>query len=102
MEALLSDKAVERQMAANYDLIVSPQSMAFREVVRRDPLGLRTLFTDNGVMSTLGSNYHLVCRHFFTPDSAVALAFLCTFCLKYSNYKKNLARYCQKYKTVFM
>ena len=76
MEALLSDKAVERQMAANYDLIVSPQSMAFREVVRRDPLGLRTLFTDNGVMSTLGSNYHLVCRHFFTPDSAVALAFL--------------------------
>ncbi|MDR2041496.1 MAG: MMPL family transporter [Tannerella sp.] len=78
MEALLTREAIERQMAANYDLMVSPSGMAFREMIRRDPAGLRSLFTDNGAALSqgFGGNYRLVYRHFFSPDSSLAVAFL--------------------------
>ncbi|MDR3267459.1 MAG: MMPL family transporter [Tannerella sp.] len=78
METLLTKDAVEQQMAANYDLMISPSGMAFREVVRHDPLGLRNLFMGEGASLTesFGGNYKMVYRHFFTPDTTVALAFL--------------------------
>ncbi|MDR1454390.1 MAG: MMPL family transporter [Tannerella sp.] len=79
MEALLTRGAIDRQMAAGYDLMVSPSGMAFREMIRRDPVGLRSLFvTDGGAALSrgLGGNYRLVYRHFFAPDSSLAVAFL--------------------------
>jgi predicted exporter len=78
IEGLLTKEAIERQMAASYDLIVSPSGMAFREMVRHDPVGLHTLFTGDGAAMTegFGGNFHLLYNHFFTPDSTVALAFL--------------------------
>jgi predicted exporter len=78
MEALLTGEAIDRQMAANYDLMVSPSGLAFREMIRRDPAGLRSLFADNGAALSqgFGGNYRLVYRHFFAPDSSLAVAFL--------------------------
>ncbi|MDR1675246.1 MAG: MMPL family transporter [Tannerella sp.] len=78
MEALLTREAIERQMAASFDLMISPSGMAFREMIRRDPVGLRSLFTDDGAALSrgFGGNYRLVYRHFFSPDSSMAVAFL--------------------------
>ncbi|MDR1102684.1 MAG: MMPL family transporter [Tannerella sp.] len=78
MEALLTREAIERQMEANYNLMISPSGMAFREMIRRDPVGLRALFTDGGAALSqgFGGNYRLVYRHFFSPDSSMAVAFL--------------------------
>ena len=78
LESLLTQEAIEQQMAANYDLLISPQGMAFREVVRQDPVGLRNLFIGNtsSLAEMFGGNYKMVYRHFFTPDTSVALAFL--------------------------
>lgn len=78
LESLLTQEAIERQMAANYDLLISPQGMAFREVIRQDPVGLRNLFIGNtsSLAEMFGGNYKMVYRHFFTPDTSVALAFL--------------------------
>ena len=77
IESLLTDEAVEKQMAANYEAIISPSSMVFSNIVRRDPLNLRTLFMDNGSLAeSFGGNYQIIYQHFFTPDSTIAIAFL--------------------------
>ncbi|MDR2764050.1 MAG: MMPL family transporter [Tannerella sp.] len=78
MEALLTREAIERQMAANYEQMISPSGMALREVIRRDPAGLRSLFTDGGaaLAGGAGGPYRLTYRHFFPPDSSLAVAFL--------------------------
>ncbi|MDR1745825.1 MAG: MMPL family transporter [Tannerella sp.] len=79
METLLTADAIQRQMAENYDLIISPSGMAYREVIRHDPVGLRNLFIsgDSSMASDgFGGNYKMVYRHFFTPDTGIVLAFL--------------------------
>lgn len=78
IESLLTNEAIEQQMAANYDLVISPQGMAFRDVVRQDPIGLRNLFMGNtsSMAEMFGGNYKMVYRHLFTPDTTTALAFL--------------------------
>ena len=77
IESLLAEEAIERQMAANYDMIISPSGMVFGNMVRQDPVGLRTLFMNDGSLTeSFGGNYKLVYQHFFTPDTTVALAFL--------------------------
>lgn len=78
IETLLTKEAIERQMAANYDQIISPEGMAFRNMIRQDPAGLRRLYMSNAssMAEMFGGNYKMVYRHFFTPDTSVALAFL--------------------------
>lgn len=78
IESLLTNEAIEQQMAANYDLVISPQGMAFRDVVRQDPIGLRNQFIGNtsSMAEMFGGNYKMVYRHLFTPDTTIALAFL--------------------------
>ncbi|MDR0795265.1 MAG: hypothetical protein LBE79_04320, partial [Tannerella sp.] len=77
IESLLTEDAIEQQMAANYELIVSPSGMVFGRMVRQDPIGLRTLFMNDGSLAeSFGGNYKLVKQHFFTPDTTIALAFL--------------------------
>jgi predicted RND superfamily exporter protein len=78
MKNLLTKEAIEQQMAANYDLAVSPSGMAYREVIRYDPAGLRNLFLNDAAAlgGGFGGNYNVVYHHFFTPDTTVALAFL--------------------------
>ena len=77
IESLLTKEAIEQQMAANYDMIISPSGMVFGNMVRQDPIGLRALFMNNGSLTeSFGGNYQLVYQHFFTPDTTIALAFL--------------------------
>ena len=77
IERLLSKEAIAEQMAANYDLIVSPSGMVFGNTMRRDPIGLRNLFMSDGSLAdSFGGNYKVVYQHFFTPDTTIALAFL--------------------------
>ena len=77
IESLLTEEAIEQQMAANFDMIVSPSGIVFGNMVRQDPVGLRTLFMNDGSLTeSFGGNYKLVYQHFFTPDTTIALAFL--------------------------
>jgi predicted RND superfamily exporter protein len=77
IERLLTEDAIARQMAANYDLIISPSGMVFGKMIRQDPIGLRNLFMNNGSLTeSFGGNYKVVNQHFFTPDTTMALAFL--------------------------
>ena len=77
IEQLLTKEAITEQMAVNYDMIISPSGMVFGNMVRRDPIGIRNLFMNNGSMAeSFGGNYKVVYQHFFTPDTTVALAFL--------------------------
>ena len=77
IESLLDEDTIEKQMAANYDMIVSPSGMVLGNMVRQDPVGLRTLFMNNGSLTeSFGGNYQLIYQHFFTPDTTIALAFL--------------------------
>ena len=77
IERLLTKEAVAEQMAANYELIISPSGMIFGNMVRRDPVGLRNLFMNDGSLAeSFGGNYKVVYQHFFTPDTTIALAFL--------------------------
>ena len=77
IERLLTEEAITEQMAENYDLIISPSGMLFGNTVRRDPIGLRNLFMNDGsLVESFGGNYKVVYQHFFTPDTTIALAFL--------------------------
>ena len=77
IENLLTKEAIAEQMAANYDLVISPTGMVFGNMVRRDPIGLRNLFMNDGSLAeSFGGNYKVVYQHFFTPDTTIALAFL--------------------------
>jgi predicted RND superfamily exporter protein len=77
IEHLLTAEAISSQMAANYEMIVSPSGMVFGNMVRQDPIGLRTLLMNDGSLAeSFGGNYQIVYQHFFTSDTTVALAFL--------------------------
>lgn len=78
IESLLTKEAIDQQMNTNYDLVISPQGMAFRDVVRKDPIGIRNIFMGNtaSISEMFGGNYKMVYRHFFTPDTTVGIAFL--------------------------
>ncbi|MDR1592554.1 MAG: MMPL family transporter [Prevotellaceae bacterium] len=79
IDTLTAIPAMERQMDENLSLIASASSMAYYDMVRQDPIALRKLFLgqDNGAMTSgFGGNFTLIDRHFFTPDSAVLLAFV--------------------------
>ena len=77
IEHLLTKEAITEQMAANYDLVISPSGMVFGNMMRRDPIGLRNLFMNDGSLAeSFGGNYKVVYQHFFTPDTTIALAFL--------------------------
>ena len=77
IEHLLTKEAITEQMTENYNLIVSPTGMVFGNMMRRDPIGLRNLFMNDGsIAESFGGNYKVVYQHFFTPDTTIALAFL--------------------------
>ncbi|MDR2466522.1 MAG: MMPL family transporter [Prevotellaceae bacterium] len=77
IDSLLETSNVERRMEENYALLASSAGAAFGELVTRDPAGLREIFVSSGFSGAgLGGNYRLYAEHIFTPDTAVALAFL--------------------------
>ena len=52
--------------------------MVFRDVITRDPIAMRNMFlsTTEDIDNGLGGNYIFYNNHIFTPDTAIAVAFL--------------------------
>ncbi|MDR1341343.1 MAG: MMPL family transporter [Prevotellaceae bacterium] len=76
LDSLLDMKQLERQMSDNYNTITSTAGMAYREIITRDPIGLRNLFLSQIGNFGLGGSYLLYSGHIFSSDTAVAVAFL--------------------------
>jgi predicted RND superfamily exporter protein len=76
LDSLLDSEQLDRQMADNYSKITSTAGIAYKDIVTRDPVGLRNLFLSQIGNFGLGGNYVLYNGHVFTSDTAVAVAFL--------------------------
>lgn len=78
MDSLFTKENIDKQMAENYMTLMSPAGMAFRDVIIQDPLAMRNIFIGklSGIQEGLGSNYIVKDKHFFTPDTAIVLAFI--------------------------
>lgn len=76
-DSLLTDEAIDKQMAENYDLVMNDEEGSLTEMVGQDPLALRKVLmpeSQEGGKNVAG--YALVNGHLFVPDSTVALAFI--------------------------
>jgi predicted RND superfamily exporter protein len=76
LDSLLSKKQLDHQMAENYNTITSTAGMAYKDVITRDPIGLRNIFLSQVGNFGLGGNYVLYNGHIFTSDTTVAVAFV--------------------------
>jgi predicted RND superfamily exporter protein len=76
LDSLLKKEQIERQMVENYDIVTSNTGMAYKEIITRDPIGLRNIFISQVGNFGLGGNYVLYNGHIFTSDTTVAVAFL--------------------------
>jgi predicted RND superfamily exporter protein len=92
-DRMLQPAVLDSLMAANTELLSSPEGSAYYDIIREDPLALRNLFSaksassgsvSNGSAPAAGnsgnplkdSDYKIISNHFFSPDSTMALAFL--------------------------
>ncbi len=76
-DSLLTPEAIDAQMAANYELVMSDEEGNLTEMVGQDPTALRTALMPKGMDVKKGiGGYTLIDGHLFVPDSTVALAFL--------------------------
>ncbi len=78
LETLLEPEAVKASMQRNAETIYSPMGMMFQGLVARDPLGMKDVLLGKvGKMKEgLGGSYAMLNNHFFTPDSALCVAFM--------------------------
>lgn len=78
IDSLLTQNAIENQMSENFDELQSASSMLTYDLIRIDPIGMRSIMTEKGtdMAESLGGSYKILDGHFFTPDSTVAIAFL--------------------------
>ncbi len=76
-DALLTQEAIDAQMADNVRMLQSDVDGSVAELVSQDPLALRKALFPEGrsAVNALGG-FRMINRHFFTPDSTVVLAFL--------------------------
>lgn len=78
IDSLTSTQAINQQMQENLMTIYSPTGSMMMDVIFKDPLAFRKVFMNK--MSTikdgLGSNYKIIDKHFFSPDSAIAIVWL--------------------------
>ena len=76
-DSLLTQEAIDRQMALNYDLVMEDEEGNKTTMVGQDPAALRMAMTGQGEALTNGAGgFALIDGHLFVPDSTVALAFL--------------------------
>lgn len=78
IDALTTKQAIQQQMQENLMTLYSPTGAMFADVILKDPLAFRKVFMNkmNAVKDGLGSNYKIIDKHFFSPDSAIAIAWL--------------------------
>ena len=77
IEESLSQEAIDRQMALNYELVMNDESGEVTQMVAMDPLNLResvlgSLLNEDGAMG----GFNMEDGHLFCPDKTVALAFV--------------------------
>lgn len=76
-DSLLTEEAVDAQMALNYDLVMNDEEGNKTTMVGQDPAALRMAMIPQGMSMDKGAaGFTLIDRHLFVPDSTVALAFL--------------------------
>ena len=76
-DSLLTPAAIDAQMVANYELVMSDEEGNLTEMVSQDPIALRTALMPLSMDSGKGfGGYALIDGHLFVPDSTVALAFI--------------------------
>lgn len=78
LDSLTTTESINQQMQENLMTMYSPAGAAFKDMIAQDPLALRKIFMTKmeAVKDGLGGNYKIVNQHFFTPDSALVIAFL--------------------------
>ncbi|MGN1211837.1 MAG: MMPL family transporter [Candidatus Cryptobacteroides sp.] len=77
--ALLTDEALDRQMAENYEIVMNDETGSATTMVSTDPAGLRkAVFSAIGLSDEEGmpGGYALVDGQFFCPDKTVGLIFV--------------------------
>ena len=76
-DSLLTEEAVDAQMALNYDLVMNDEEGNKTTMVGQDPAALRMAMIPQGMSMDKGAaGFTLIDRHLFVSDSTVALAFL--------------------------
>ena len=76
-DSLLTEEAVDAQMALNYDLVMNDEEGNKTTMVGQAPAALRMAMIPQGMSMDKGAaGFTLIDRHLFVPDSTVALAFL--------------------------
>ena len=76
-DSLLTEEAIDAQMALNYDLVMNDEEGNKTTMVGQDPAALRMAMIPEGMSMDKGAaGFTLVDGHLFVPDSTVALAFL--------------------------
>lgn len=78
LDSLTTKSSIEAQMQKNMMTMYSPMASMMGPVIAQDPLALREIFMSkkDALKDGLGSNYALINQHFFSPDSAIAIAFI--------------------------
>jgi len=76
-DSLLTEEAIDRQMALNYDLVMNDEDGNKTTMVGQDPAALRMAMIPQGMSVEKGAaGFTLIDGHLFVPDSTVSLAFL--------------------------
>ena len=76
-DSLLTEEAIDAQMALNYDLVMNDEEGNKTTMVGQDPAALRMAMIPQGMSMDKGAaGFTLIDGHLFVPDSTVALAFL--------------------------
>lgn len=78
MDTIFTKSHIERQMSDNYEELLSASGMYSYDIIRQDPAGLRYALKSKGknISESMGGSYKIINKHFFTPDSTVAVAFI--------------------------
>ncbi len=78
LDKILEKGHIEEQMQENYSLLRSPAGMSYRDIIPRDPVGIRELFLSgmSGMAGSMGGNYSFYNNHFFTADTTALVAFV--------------------------
>jgi len=76
-DSLLTQEAIDKQMALNYEWVMSDEEGNKSMMVGHDPMALRKAMLGQGMTLGKGAGgFALVDGHLFVPDSTVSLAFI--------------------------
>ena len=76
LDSLMQPEILDRQMGENYALLTSPAGRAYREMIFRDPAGMRNIFMPGSSGKEFGGKFAMCDNHIFSSDTTVVLAFL--------------------------